>query len=62
VCIYIYIFSESFYFNWHEIGLAEAGLISSKLSRPELNITDNEDQDKILFSPERYESCIAFLN
>jgi hypothetical protein len=53
-------FAEFFYFNWDEIGLAEAGLISSKLSRPELNITDNEDQDKILFSPERYECCNCF--
>ncbi|KAJ1702330.1 hypothetical protein LUZ63_002109 [Rhynchospora breviuscula] len=33
-------------------GLAEAGLISSKLSGPDLAFTDNEDQDKILFSPE----------
>ncbi|XP_078163771.1 uncharacterized protein LOC144558772 isoform X2 [Carex rostrata] len=33
-------------------GLAEAGLLSSKLSILELGITDNEDKDKILFSPE----------
>ncbi|KAJ3706759.1 hypothetical protein LUZ61_010464 [Rhynchospora tenuis] len=33
-------------------GLAEAGLISSKLSGPDLGFTDNEDRDKFLFSPE----------
>ncbi|KAJ4759356.1 oxidoreductase/transition metal ion-binding protein [Rhynchospora pubera] len=33
-------------------GLAEAGLISSKLSGPDLAFTDNENQDKIPFSPE----------
>lgn len=38
----------------HGIGLAEAGLLSSKLSILELGITDSEDKDKILFSPERY--------
>lgn len=52
--IYISFLFEVFCLNLHGIGLAEAGLLSSKLSILELGITDNEDKDKILFSPERY--------
>lgn len=40
------------HFNIH-IGLAEAGLISSKLSRSDMNIPEDVHDNHILFSPER---------
>lgn len=37
----------------YTIGLAEAGLISSKLSRSDMNIPEDVHDNHILFSPER---------
>lgn len=37
----------------HLSGLAEAGLISSKLSRRDMVSSIDEDQDPLFFSPER---------
>lgn len=38
----------------HLSGLAEAGLISSKLSRRDMLSSVDEDQGPFFFSPERY--------
>ena len=35
------------------VGLAEAGLISSKLSRSDMNVPEDLQDDHNLFSPER---------
>jgi hypothetical protein len=51
----MHILSKAYFFP----GLAEAGLIESKLSRRDVELSADEDNSPFFFSPERYDVSVS---